>query len=105
MKTDGENINLFVYGTLKPGQSNFSRVEGFVVNHQPATARGILIDLKAFPAFIHGEGIVRGVLLTMQPQALTITDRIEGFVLNRKSNHYEREEIEVELSDVTKVKT
>jgi len=92
---------LFVYGTLRPGQANFSSIEKLVVAHQPATIEGELIDLGAFPALVPGHGIVVGDLLTLQPEALEITDRIEGYQPEHPSNLYDRREVVVTLTDGT----
>ena len=69
---------LFVYGTLRVGRSNHSAIARHVVAVEPATTQGILVSLGSFPALIPDPGIVEGDLLTIEPEALEITDRIEG---------------------------
>ena len=86
-------INLFVYGTLMPGESNYRQIEHLVIDHIPGVIDGVLVDLGAFPALIPGEGHVRGILLRLNERALEITDRIEGYQTNRKDCLYFREKI------------
>jgi hypothetical protein len=69
---------LFVYGTLRPGQLNFTRIDKFVVSCEPATIVGQLVDLGAFPALVKGDGIVEGDLLTLKPTALRIPRALVG---------------------------
>ncbi len=90
-------INLFVHGTLMPGESNFRQIEDFVIDHQPGTIDGVVVDLGAYPALIPGEGLVKGVMLRMQREALEITDRIEGYYPDRERGLYVREEVVVRL--------
>lgn len=88
---------LFVYGTLMPGESNYGQIEDCVVVTQSGTVEGLLVDLGAFPALVPGIGIVRGVLLEINPAALKVTDRIEGYVPDRDRCLYLREEVTVFL--------
>jgi gamma-glutamylcyclotransferase (GGCT)/AIG2-like uncharacterized protein YtfP len=71
-------IRLFVYGTLRINRANYAAIARYVVDIEPATVRGILLDMGSFPAMVPGTGIVEGELLTVQPEVLRITDRIEG---------------------------
>src|SRR5688572_3884826 len=43
-----------------------------------ATVRGILYDLGTFPGVVEGDGIVRGVVLRVPPDAWTAMDAYEG---------------------------
>jgi gamma-glutamylcyclotransferase (GGCT)/AIG2-like uncharacterized protein YtfP len=53
---------LFVYGTLKRGQSNHARVRS-ALRIVPATVRGLLFGLdEGYPALIEGDGVVHGEL-------------------------------------------
>lgn len=73
------SINLFVYGTLMPGDGwNNSLIADYILSARPATIRGTLVDLGMIPALINGDGIVTGMLLEVDPAALIITDRLEG---------------------------
>ncbi len=91
--------NLFVYGTLMPGESNYRQIEGCVIDHKPGTADGVLVDLGAYPALIPGHGTVKGVVLQMDAQALEIIDRIEGYHADRDRCLYLRKEVVVRLKD------
>jgi gamma-glutamylcyclotransferase (GGCT)/AIG2-like uncharacterized protein YtfP len=95
---------LFVYGTLRPGQFNFIRIERFVVACEPATIEGELVDLGAFPALVKGDGIVEGDMLTLQPTALRITDRIESYRPKDRRGLYLRRAIAVTLAEGSKVR-
>ena len=92
-------INLFVYGTLIPGESNFRQIEDLVIEHQPGTIEGVLVDLGAYPGLLPGEGLVKGVMFRMNREALKITDRIEGYHPDRNGCLYLREEIVVRFED------
>lgn len=94
---DEKAQRLFVYGTLMPDGSNFRQIEDHVIDHQPGTTEGILVDLGAYPALVPGLGIVRGVLLEINPAALAITDRIEGYSSNRDRCLYLRQEVTVHI--------
>ena len=89
-------INLFVYGTLMPGESNYRQIEDYVIDHKPGVIEGVLVDLGAFPALISGEGLVKGILLRLDRKALEITDRIEGYREDQKHCLYFREKIKVQ---------
>ena len=91
--------NLFVYGTLMPGESNYRQIEKFVMDHKPGTIDGVLVDLGAFPALLPGEGLVQGIMLRMNQEALEITDRIEGYHSDRDRCLYVREEVIVRFED------
>lgn len=87
--------NLFVYGTLMPGESNYRQIEDFVLDHKTGTIDGVLVDLGAYPALVPGEGIVQGTMLQLDREALEITDRIEGYYPDRDRCLYVREEVVV----------
>ena len=91
--------NLFVYGTLMPGESNYRQIEDFVIDHKPGTIDGVLVDLGAYPALVPGGGHVRGVMLRMIGGALEITDRIEGYQPDREHCLYVREEVVVHFEN------
>jgi len=91
--------NLFVYGTLMPGESNYGQIENFVIDHKPGTIDGVLVDLGAYPALVPGEGFVKGIILRLDREALEITDRIEGYDPGRDRCLYVREEIVVRFED------
>jgi len=78
MASETTNVFIFVYGSLRPDGWNHRLIEQYVRRAVPATAKGILVDLGSFPAMVAGDGIIRGVLLEVDPGALAITDRLEG---------------------------
>ena len=89
----------FAYGTLMPGSWNHGRIAKHVHSARPGRVDGVLVDLGAFPALIHGQGIARGVLLEVDDEALKITDRLEGYSPDRPACFYERREITVTCDD------
>ncbi|MCH9035559.1 MAG: gamma-glutamylcyclotransferase [Planctomycetes bacterium] len=91
--------NVFVYGTLMPGESNYRQIEDFVIDYKPGAIDGVLVDLGAYPALVPGEGIVKGIMLRVKQEALEITDRIEGYHADRDRCLYVREEVAVRFED------
>lgn len=91
--------SLFVYGTLLPGHGNHARISDHVRHARPGTIQGILVDLGAFPALVHGEGIVKGMLLDVEDEAIRITDFIEGCRPDSDDSLYVREQVQVALDD------
>ena len=77
---------LFVYGTLKPGQSRWSVVASYVEPGEPILDAEVNGQLWAtpwdWPALTLGIGSVPGVLLALRPdlvaEALARLDEIEG---------------------------
>ena len=93
-------LNVFVYGTLKPGEVNYQHYcAGKVVEEQSAIAFGQLYDLPlGYPAMTVGESPVHGFLLTFADRsALTALDELEDYNPNRlpHENEYERQQIEI----------
>ncbi|HEY9725489.1 MAG TPA: gamma-glutamylcyclotransferase [Chroococcales cyanobacterium] len=93
-------LKVFVYGTLKPGETNYQRYcAGKVVEEQSAIAFGQLYDLPlGYPAMTYGEIPVQGFLLTFaDPSVLTALDELEDYNPNRlpQENEYERQQIEI----------
>ena len=78
-----------------PGEANYRQIENFVIDHKPGTIDGVLVDLGAYPALVPGEGIVKGIMLRVNREALEITDRIEGYQPDRDRCLYLREEVVV----------
>lgn len=97
-----EQLRVFVYGTLKPGEANFRYCEGRV-KFEAAIARGILYDLPmGYPAMTHGEEWVKGYLLTFSDRTLLQElDDLEDYDPHRppEQNEYLREWIEVYRPD------
>ncbi len=88
---------LFVYGTLLPSEGNHRRIESHVRDLRQGTIRGVLLDVGTFPALIHGDGIVNGMLLHLDEEAIRITDFIEGCHFDPERSLYVRERVEVDL--------
>jgi gamma-glutamylcyclotransferase (GGCT)/AIG2-like uncharacterized protein YtfP len=93
-------LRVFVYGTLKPGQSNHSAYCGDrTTTIQPAKVRGQLFDLlMGYPGMVAGKGWVKGYLLSFTDEAvLADLDRLEDYQRDRPSqdNEYQREWVEV----------
>jgi gamma-glutamylcyclotransferase (GGCT)/AIG2-like uncharacterized protein YtfP len=92
-------LKVFVYGTLKPGESNYQRLcAGKVVEEERAIAYGTLFSLPVgYPAMTSGDTPIQGYLLTFAgPDILSALDRLEGYHPNRPMEHneYNRQLIE-----------
>ncbi|MEL6382427.1 MAG: gamma-glutamylcyclotransferase family protein [Cyanobacteria bacterium J06626_18] len=63
-------IQVFVYGTLKPGEAYYAEYcEPYVVEAVPAIAQGHLFHLPmGYPAMTLGEGYVTGALLQLKDE-------------------------------------
>jgi gamma-glutamylcyclotransferase (GGCT)/AIG2-like uncharacterized protein YtfP len=74
------NDLLFAYGTLIPGcepaQMNAICTRMELIGE--GTVRGILYDLGQFPGVVEGDGLVRGVVLRVPPDAWPAMDAYEG---------------------------
>jgi gamma-glutamylcyclotransferase (GGCT)/AIG2-like uncharacterized protein YtfP len=73
---------VFVYGTLKPGEMGFRRFcEPYMIDHQEAQSPGRLYHLPlGYPALTLEDGWVKGVLLTLSTNtALAKLDEFEAF--------------------------
>ncbi|MGB5960240.1 MAG: gamma-glutamylcyclotransferase [Coleofasciculaceae cyanobacterium] len=93
------NLKIFVYGTLKPGESNYQRFcVGKVVEEEKAIAYGQLFDLSlGYPGMTIGESLIQGFVLTFADEAiLSILDELEDYDPNRleTENEYNRQLIE-----------
>ncbi|HLO47270.1 MAG TPA: gamma-glutamylcyclotransferase [Kamptonema sp.] len=100
MLTKTGPLKVFVYGTLKPGESNYRRYcEGKVADACPAIAIGELFALPAgYPAMTEGVGNVYGFMLTFSNNAiLAALDRLEDYNPQHSpaKNLYQRQEIEL----------
>lgn len=74
---------MFVYGTLKRGQSREMLWPHPPVSVEFATVRGTLFDLGPYPALLPGDDVVRGEAWHFDRRhvapTLAVVDRIEGF--------------------------
>lgn len=75
---------IFVYGTLLPGEANFHQIATMVAGREAARTRGRLFHLPlGYPALMEAEeGWVQGELLRFNEpieKVLDVCDRIEGY--------------------------
>lgn len=65
-------IKVFVYGTLKPGEVNYSQCDRWVIEACPAIAMGQVYQLPfGYPAMVaNGKGIVQGAVLSFADSAI-----------------------------------
>jgi len=79
---------IFVYGTLKCGESNHRLLAGKYLNVRPAATHGLLFDLGFFPAaWLRGNRFIYGEVFEFEDveEVLPSLDRLEGH-----PNHYRR---------------
>jgi len=96
------SINVFVYGTLKPDESNYVLCADRVISSKPAIAHAYLYHLPLnYPAIVPGDAITYGYLLTFTDH--TILEILDDYEQHEPTaiapfgsdNDYERREIEV----------
>ncbi|ALF52824.1 hypothetical protein ACX27_08070 [Nostoc piscinale CENA21] len=95
-----EELQVFVYGTLKPGEANYQKYcAGKVVNTKRAVVLGQLFALPmGYPGMILGQNQVHGYLLSFSdPQVLQALDYLEDYQPHRSisENLYNRQRVEV----------
>jgi gamma-glutamylcyclotransferase (GGCT)/AIG2-like uncharacterized protein YtfP len=93
-------LKVFVYGTLKPGEVNYSRYcAGKVVEAQKAYTYGKLFALPmGYPAMTKGNTRVYGYLLSFtDSNILSQLDQLEDYHPKRAAaeNEYNRQKIEI----------
>ncbi|NMG05868.1 gamma-glutamylcyclotransferase [Brasilonema sp. UFV-L1] len=96
-------LKVFVYGTLKPGEKNYSRYcAGKVVNTVRAVAQGNLFALPmGYPAMTLGERAVHGYLLSFtNPEILTALDELEDYAPNRAASENLYNRTQIQISDL-----
>jgi gamma-glutamylcyclotransferase (GGCT)/AIG2-like uncharacterized protein YtfP len=98
---------VFVYGTLRTGQSNYGIVADWVRSARPATIEGMLYHLPTygFPAVVPGRGTVYGEVLefTDFAKALAAMDDLEEYRGPGEDNFYERIVVCARLQDGSEV--
>ncbi|NBB78770.1 MAG: gamma-glutamylcyclotransferase [Verrucomicrobia bacterium] len=96
-------LQVFVYGTLKPGGRYWPQFcEGKVARHQPAKIQGELYDLHVgYPGLrLRGQNWVHGCLLELKdPVHLDGLDYLEGYVPNRPESENEYNRVRVACYD------
>ncbi|WP_158212329.1 gamma-glutamylcyclotransferase family protein [Natranaerobius trueperi] len=84
------NYPVFVYGTLKKGYGNYRLIKDFTTHELPATTKGELYDLGAFPGLIEGSDTIKGQLMYIDSDhyqsALSVLDTMEGYDENNINN-------------------
>jgi gamma-glutamylcyclotransferase (GGCT)/AIG2-like uncharacterized protein YtfP len=79
--------NVFVYGTLRPQQSDtladdsryYAEIANYVKSSIPGQLKSARIfDIGTYPAAIPDKGTVYGDVLTVRARAMEVMDRIEG---------------------------
>lgn len=100
MKSESSTCDVFVYGTLKPGEANFfAYCEGKVIAQTPAYTWGDLYVLPVgYPAMTEGNSKVQGMLLSFHDsQILHSLDRLEDYQPQRAAelNEYYRASVTV----------
>lgn len=93
-----DNLKVFVYGTLKPGEGNYQRYcAGKVVKAKRAIAQGLLFALPVgYPAMTPGDTPVHGFLLTFANSGILLElDQLEDYHPSRpvEQNEYYRQQI------------
>lgn len=85
MQSDAKQRPFFVYGTLLPGQPNFSVWEQEIMRMDTAVfSGGLLFDMGQYPMLVEADrGEVHGRLIHVKPETYTTLlrylDRLEGF--------------------------
>jgi gamma-glutamylcyclotransferase (GGCT)/AIG2-like uncharacterized protein YtfP len=95
-----QQVRIFVYGTLKPGEVNYKRYcANRVIASQRAIAPGKLYALPmGYPAMTAQNSQVHGYLLSFaELEILSLLDELEDYQPHRQisQNLYNREEIEI----------
>lgn len=103
MANDGR-IDVFVYGSLKPGEFNYFRYcAGRTVRECPAIAFGELYSLSlGYPAMTEGDRTVWGAILSFDdPKIFDDLDVLEGYQSSRSpdENEYQRQHIQTYTPD------
>lgn len=91
--------SIFVYGTLRPGLSNFHLLLPYIKKIERAFTRGSIYHLPyGYPAMIDGEDIVHGDYIEVKKihQVLKLLDELETYYgPNNPQNEYERRKTKV----------
>ena len=75
----GERQLVFVYGTLKRGETNHHWLEGASWQGEAELNGVVLHDLGPFPMAVIGEGTTLGEVYAVEPSRLARLDDLEGY--------------------------
>ncbi|MGX1194157.1 gamma-glutamylcyclotransferase [Metabacillus sp. SLBN-84] len=91
------NVHLFIYGTLRHGESNFTYMKGALCLAEQARTSGRLYDTgEGYPAMTAESGAVYGELFELDEENLEKIHELEGyFAENHQDNLFELKEITV----------
>ncbi|TVR39780.1 MAG: gamma-glutamylcyclotransferase [Planctomycetota bacterium] len=96
-------VHVFVYGTLKSDQCRAGCWPVQALSISPATIRGTLYDLGAYPALSPGDGLVAGECWSIadadEAAVLEVLDAIEGYSGNPDCDLYTRVRATCTLAD------
>lgn len=92
------HATLFVYGTLRQGQSNAHRLDGLGEYAGPASMKGTLYRVAEYPGMTDGAGVVQGELFELSDPGASLPelDEFEGTVYER----VEREAVRADGSSI-----
>lgn len=95
-----QTVKVFVYGTLKKGESRAPVLQREAIKWVPAAILGFkLYDLGSFPCIGHsenGDQVFGELVECTNPDAIVERlDMIEGYTPEGKHNLYNREEVDV----------
>jgi gamma-glutamylcyclotransferase (GGCT)/AIG2-like uncharacterized protein YtfP len=98
--TTPEQLPLFVYGTLRPSEPNYSFLRGNTIEEQPGQVRGMnLYALNNYPLAVQGSNTLVGEIMWLHPrtynQLLTRLDTAEGYNPANNSGRYRRERCQI----------
>jgi gamma-glutamylcyclotransferase (GGCT)/AIG2-like uncharacterized protein YtfP len=94
-------VNVFVYGTLKPGERNYPHYcQGKVIQATSAYTWGKLFHLSqlGYPALTIGNQQIKGCLLSFADDSILVKlDQLEGYSPDAlpSENEYQRQKIRV----------
>ena len=100
MNSQSPIVKVFVYGTLKPGESNYKNYcQGKTITEIKAYTRGQLYHLPfGYPGMTEGNQKIEGYLLSFnEPNILIDLDRLENYQETRsaKLNDYYRQQVPI----------